>query len=354
MEADWICLATIKFRNPRLWDALKKRTKLPKANAPSNIANSGNIFSLIDGKLSCLKLSKPLLMQLDIVYRYLLDGSLRGNVNILRTFIDDIPAADVMRWYWPNYKLLATVSSLGHREKNTRRLLHCFQLLIVSFACFHPDESNFLSEIMIVRFIKSDLLAVKERQPKCISQFVPPNRTFIASFKLARMCKIHFDTLRGALNLHSQLGNSTAVSQAFDKICFVMECLTHVFSTHAPALKSCSSAARLSSNKSAFRQRYLQRSRTMSLKYKKELHAALDRRADDFEGKIHCLRIIIGALLSLVNNVHWGEHKRPKEAVTGRLNLQCALLVAGDLDLMSQFRLVRWPHWSVSLEKKDQ
>lgn len=344
------CFATIKFRNPRLWNALRKSSKglLPKIAIDSE--SPDNVFSLVSDKLSYLKLNRPLLMQLETVYHYLLDGSLRGNVNILRTFVDDISGTDVTKWYWPNYKLLATVSCLGQRDKRIHRLFECFQLLIVSFACFHPNKSSFVTESMILKFVKNDLLAVKERQPKRILSFVPAKGSFVTSFELARMCKLHFDTVSAVLNLQTQLGNSSAVSLAFDKICLVLEGLTHVFLTLAPPAKN----SRPMADKCAFKQRYLHRSRHMSQKYTKELYAALERRSDNSEEKLQCLRIIIRELLSLIDKVQWAEHVRSRDAINYRLNLQSALLVTGDLGLVSRFRLVRWPQWSILLKMKDQ
>lgn len=339
-------LAVIKFRNPQLWGKLQDVIQ-----PPIQLPVGGNIDGIVPQELSHLKLNRSLLMHLESVYQYQNDKSLKGNIDIQKSFGDDVSDSDVLRWFWPNYKLLAIILSLKKDPGDILRLFQCFQMFLISFSCFHCKQSNFLTDVMIIKFVKSELVTIRERPPKSTAKFVPLGSTFHESFQLNRMCTLHFDTVRQVLELQSKIEQSSLVCVAFGKICLVLESLVHVLLAHRDSSKASHSTA--STANSAFRNRYLNRSRNMSHKYTNELFAALKKGVGSNQEKTHSLRLIVMELLTLIDKVHWPHHHpKPTEAQTDRLNVQSTILVTGDLDLIAKFRLCHWPDWSVHLEHK--
>lgn len=193
------CLAVIKFRNPQIWGKLQDVVQAP---AESQAGNSIN--SIVPQELSHLKLNRSLFLHLESVYQYQNDKSLKGNIDIQKSFADDVSDGDVLKWFWPNYKLLAVILSLKDCS-DILRLFQCFQMFLISFSCFHCKHPKFLTDVMIAKFVKSELVTIKERPPRSTAKFIPLGSTFHGSFQLNRMCTLHFDTVRRILELQSQV-----------------------------------------------------------------------------------------------------------------------------------------------------
>lgn len=309
-----------------------------------------NINSIVPQELSYLKLNRSLLMHLESVYQYQNDKSLRGNIDIQKTFADDVSDNDVLKWFWPNYKVLATILSLK-KCNIILRLFQCFQTFLISYSCFHCRQPNFLTDVMICKFLKSEIVTIKERPPKSAAKFVPLGSTFHASFQPNRMCTLHFDTVRRILELQSQMESNSFIYTAFNKICLVLESVVHVLLAHRDSGEASHITA--SAVNFAYKNRYLNRSRNMSHKYAHELFAALKKGVGSKQEKTDLLRVIIVELLGLVDKVYWPpRHPSPTEPQTRRLDVQATMLVTGDLDLIAKFRLCNWPSWSLDLERK--
>lgn len=310
---------------------------------------SVTVEGLIPQELSHLKLNRSLLMHLDSVYHYKNDKSLQGNIDIQKSFCDDVSYNDILRWFWPNYKSLAIILSLREGHNDIAGLFDCFQKFLVSFTCFHCKQSSFLVDVMLTKFVKNDLITVRERVPKSMAKFVPSGSNFHQSFKIVRLCELHFDTLRQILKLKLRVQEPCVVLIVFNKICLVLESLVHVLLAHRGSSKASRSIA--ISAQSAFKTRYLNRTHNMSHKYANELSDSLSKRTGSIQEKTELIRIIVLELLELIHKVHWPDHHmKPKEAQTCRLNVQSTLLVSGDLDLIAKFRLTHWPAWSIHCE----
>lgn len=364
------CLAIIKQKNPILWEHLvtnSKNLKAPQYNKTKDAAVK-HIFGLVPDSLLHLKLNHSLLIQLDIVYQYLLDYQILGDsFDIVQTFSDDVTANDITRWYLPNYKYIATILSLKVHIKDRRRLgqlFSCFQLLIVSYCCFQlPSHQNFMKffvETLIMKFIKSDMLAVKSKYPKVIQQYLSDQESYVEKYDMKTACSLHCNTITSILNLQIKIASASTSTkqdthalrffQMVGEICFIIESLVHSLITQHCFRKTDQHNERL-----AFNQCYLKRTKNISYQYVKEIICILRKRTDSIQERTHCLKIIIIELLAIVNHVKWARLKKYVERndihreamIKRRLNIQSALLVSGDLDLVSEFRLMHWPSWAI-------
>lgn len=313
---------------------------------PSQVCDS--VDGIIPQELSHLKLNRSLLLQLESVYQYQNDKSIKGNINIQKSFADDVSDGDILKWFWPNYKILVIILSLKDCG-DISRLFRCFQIFLISYTCFHCKQSSFLTDVMIIKFVKTELITFKEKPPRSTINFVPSGSTFHASLRLNRMCTLHFDTVRKILDLQSRMKNNLPVCITFSKICLVLESLVHVYLAYRDSNEV--NHVMGSAPNSSFKTRYLKRSRNMSHKYTHDLNDALRKRVGSKEEKTNLLKIIIVELLRLIDKVHWPDcYHNPSEAQTHRLDVQSTLLVTGDLDLIAKFRLCLWPSWSINLE----
>lgn len=326
-----------------------------------------HIYGLVPDSLLHLKLNHSLLIQLDIVYQYLLDyQTLVKSFDIVKTFSDDITANDITRWYLPNYKYIATILSLKvhiNRRKRLGQLFSCFQLLIVSYCCFqlqsHQNFMKFFVETLIMKFIKSDMLIVKSNCPKVIQQYLSDQESYMEKYDMKTTCSLHCNTITSILNLQIRIFSESASTkedshalrffQMVGEICFIIESLAHSLITQRCFKKSAQNDGRL-----AFNQCYLKRTKNISYQYVKEIICILRKRTDSIQERTHCLKIIIIELLAIVNHVKWAHLNKYVETndihreamIKRRLNIQSALLVTGDLDLICEFRLMHWPSWA--------
>ena len=87
-----------------------------------------------------------------------------------------------------------------------------------------------------------------------------------------------------------------------------------------------------------------------------DLLLMLGKETERVQDRLDCLKMIIREFLKIFNDVQWSrldsyveQHEVHACAMKKRrLNIQSTLLVTGELELISAFRLINWPTWAIS------
>lgn len=308
-----------------------------------------------------MKANKPLLIQLNVVYQYLVKlRKVSGNLDVIKSLSDDITAQDIAKWALPNYKDIMTVLSIEDgtdHQKALFRLTACMQLLLSSYCCYQSqDPAKFMFDCLLVKFIRMDILPNKTKNSKIIQRFHSGKGL---SIKKSKMLKVHCKLLASIINLKLKIvtlptekSHSDDMVQFFQMIrdfCMYMECLIHAFIAQ---LSVKDSMARQKG--SAFNQHYLARTKSLPDKHVKDILLIVSENDLQPESRAKSLKIVIKALLGVLDSISWSlldENVKQKKAhiVTMarlRMNIQSTLLIAGDTDLTSKFRLISWPNWT--------
>lgn len=351
------CFAIIKRNNPTIFSR--------ESNSRSSIV-IGDIG--IPDKLSNLRLNRSLVAHLDIVYRYTQNiEKLRDNLDIMKSLSDDIKYVDITRWFLPNYKNILTILSLkgsiGEPHK-VQRLFHCFQLLIASFCCFQADalqlSSKLILETLISRFVSQDLIVCKQKSSRIVQQYLRTDEAVFDLSSTRMQCKIHCETLISIMNLNLRVvgssvshKNGTRCGMQFfliiSRICFVIESLTHCLINQLSSTPDKSLTDGL-----AYREQYCIRERTFDFQYTNNILFVLRERTSKVKERLELLKGIISELLKVLNHLDWFQLDdyvkqypiHSETMIKRRLYIQITLLIAADLNLISEFRLIRWPTWS--------
>lgn len=302
-------------------------------------------------------------MQLNIVYQCMRDfENLANSKDIIRSLSEDIAAIDITKWVLPNYKIIARILSMGESisgRRALRKLANCFQLLICSYCCFRVAEpSKYLVDSLMSRFIQNDILTNKTKNSKLINQLYLKRGMSISKSELL---KLHCKLIVLILNLKLKMAVPTNEDQSdvdaahffqmVGSVCLYLESLLNVFIAHMSTKESSEIKENL-----AFNQRYLNRTKSLPQQHVSEVLLLLTTETNEVQCRMRCLKMVIKELLRVLDDVQWSQmddyvQQHDIHATTmmnRRLNIQSTLLVTGDLDLVAEFRLVRWPAWSKS------
>lgn len=324
---------------------------------------SDDIYSLIPDGIAHMKANKPLLMQLDVVYQYLLNfRKLSNSLELINSLGEDLNAQDMTKWALPNYNSIIQILSAGdkiHRQKALGRLVACFQLLLSSYCCCKlEDPRKFVFECLLVKFIRKDILPNKTKNSKIIQRFHYKEGSSIKKSKLLRLhCKL-FVLL---FNLKLKIATSSTEKsdahivqffQMIDDFCIYLESLIHALIAHTSFKSSPGHKKGL-----AFNQHYMARIKGFPDKHVKDILLTVSESGNQALQRMKILKMIIKELLKVLDSVLWPllndyatQHKARVAALAReRMHIQSALLIAGDLDLISEFRLISWPEWAIDL-----
>lgn len=352
------CFAIIKRRNPKLL-ATKKR----QLSVKRNVHRINDIYSLIPEELMHLKANKPLLMQLDVVYQCIQRfKKIDNNLDIISSLSEDVSVQEVNKWVIPNYKEIIAIRSMGTRISHRNalnRLISCIQLLLASFCCFKlQDPCKFVMDCLVVRFIRNDVLVNKTKNSKIIQRFSSKESL---SIKKPEVLKLHCKLLVVILNLKLKTALSFGAEKKADNVrqffqiicdfCTYIENLLHAFIAQTSSKK-----LTVHERGVAFNQHYLTRMKSFPDRHVKDIVFVMRKNDDTSRQKSNTLKIVIKQLLKVLDAVLWSllddYVKQPVahaiRMTRQRMHLQSTLLIAGDLDMISEFRLIRWPDWAIN------
>ncbi|QLL32289.1 hypothetical protein HG536_0C04580 [Torulaspora globosa] len=307
-----------------------------------------------------MKANKPLLMQLDVVYQYLLNfKKLSGNLDIIKSLGEDMNAQDMTKWALPNYDSLIKILSAGdklRRQKALGRLIACFQLLLSSYCCCKlEDPRKFVFDCLLVKFIKKDILPNKTKNSKIIQRFHSKKGS---SIKKSKLLRLHCKLLVVIFNLKLKIATSSTEKnnahivqffQMIDDYCIYVESLIHALIAHT--------SSKGHEKGLAFNQHYIARIKVFPDKYVKDILLIVSESGSQPSQRMKTLKMVIKELLRVLDSVLWPllndyarQHKaRVSIMARERMHIQAALLIAEDLDLISEFRLISWPSWAIDL-----
>ncbi|QLQ80548.1 hypothetical protein HG537_0D05490 [Torulaspora globosa] len=309
-----------------------------------------------------MKANKHLLMQLDVVYQYLLNfKKLSNNFDIIKSLGEDLNAQDMSRWALPNYNSIIKILSADkvHRQKALGRLIICFQVLLSSYCCYKLDDPRkFVFECLLVKFIRKDILSNKTKNSKIIQRFHSKDGS---SIKKSKLLRLHCKLLVVIFNLKLKIATSSTEKsnvhivhffQMIDDFCVYVESLIHALIAHSSFKNSTGDRKSL-----AFNQRYMARIKVFPDKHVKDILLVVSESGNESLQRMETLKMVIKELLRVLDSILWPllndyaiQHKARVDIVAReRMNIQAALLIAGDLDLISEFRLISWPSWAIDL-----
>lgn len=321
------------------------------------------LSTLIPDTLSQIKVNKPLIMQLDIVFQCVKDfEKLVNSKEVMKSLSDDITPTDFTRWVMPNYRNVITILSLEKRiddRDNLKILRNCFQLLLASYCCFKiKDPPRYIVDGFLSKAIRNDILTNKTKNSKLLNQLylrkgISVNKTEL----LKSYCKLITLILRLKLKVALPASGETSDTDATDffhiigSICSYLESLIHAFIAQYSSKNDITFDKQL-----AFNQHYVERTRVFSQQHVNDLLLMLSKESEPVSDKENCLKMVIKHLLKIFDDIEWSQmdtyvEQHKIHACTmrkRRLNIQSTLLVSRDLDLISEFRLINWPAWAKS------
>lgn len=324
---------------------------------------SKSINALIPDSLSQLRVNKPLIMQLNIVYQCVRNfKKLANSKEVIRSLSDDITANDITRWVLPNYKNIVAILSMGEsidNRKSLKQLASCFQLLISSYCCFKvADPSKYVVDNLLARIIRNDILTNKTKNSKIINQLYLKEGQSINKRELLKLhCKLIVLILNLQLGIailpngeHSE-SNAVHFFHMMSSICFYLESLIHVYIAQISSKEDTAFQKHLACN-----QHYLKRTQSLPQLHVNDLLLMLGKETERVQDRLDCLKMIIREFLKIFNDLQWSrldsyveQHEVHACAMKKRrLNIQSTLLVTGELELISAFRLINWPTWAIS------
>ncbi|EDO16147.1 hypothetical protein Kpol_1070p30 [Vanderwaltozyma polyspora DSM 70294] len=372
-EEDWIiCFGIIKNRNKALWNTLTSKygpaIEVKELITIKESVDSKVLYTLVPSELQFLNNNIALFMQIEPIYNYLMNwksdlkNNIYSNIEIIKSFKDEITHKDIINWYFLRYKVLLILKTLSYQSKDKiflNNLFKCFQILIVSHFSFNEDmPTNYVrtvTETMIFRFLKNNLLTNIKGQKQEYGRIIKPflkkcnNNHKTLNTNARKFAKIHFRTVTHILNLslldtNVELNNMKSLV-IIENICLLIESLSHLLILINGVIVN-------KNPKKAYEKIYLKRLKIISNKYINDISNEFNKVHLSPKQKYKFLNISIDTLLTVISQINWKiiqdrqnyqSQMFLKKIDSKRISIQSILLMSGDLDLTATFRLTNWP-----------
>ncbi|CCF60677.1 hypothetical protein KAFR_0L00700 [Kazachstania africana CBS 2517] len=381
-EEDWIiCLSVIKHRNPLLWQRTVdlyacKSIKCKLVDFEECIRKPlAPLFNVTRDIARRLNLVHEFNVSLIHKERKKLDSIAVDRIKCLRNFSSGLNKQNVTRYVLPKYDLLLFLLSTSNLKvcltidfESCYKYLEASQNLFLSFCCFQVhsvDDAKYVNRLLfdtlIMSFLKKSLdeKYIQDKMEQ-LGPFVKNKKTlFDINWKV--YFTLHFQFFPNFLNLKlkmcqgaEDLNEVKELLHIVENICFLIESLLHF--SHAMDKEQVKCNNLKDQRSKAYVEIFLNRSTSMPQKYINQFKSKSStlEHIPEKRNTRHALQ----CLLQVLNKINWSLFEKfisssllnTKKIITARIYIQAALLVIGDMNLVAQFRLLKWPRWAFELQ----
>lgn len=332
----------------------------PSAVSASSRDTKDDILSIVDPVIYRITLN-GLFVHLKPAYFFLRrynfnSRSLSRKQSLVESLSQDLTDDEMTRWLIPSFKQLKWLTALKgdteERAADTKMLVSCFELLLVSYYAFHAEEKrtrHIITQNLILKFLKDELFIDsndKSKLPKLLIDYDRRNSVNAPLISFSALCVEQWRILSIILNFKIRLNHFEFSLEIIYFLLDILESLTVCFIQIGQVELEAHAGMKVP----AYKKFHMMRSKQMNYRFVTAFLKATQNTTKDTSLKR--IEIALDNLFDVFGKIVWTDAILNYAEEDGliatkllnyRVYLQSSVMTTGNLDIIQKFRKTRWP-----------